>query len=108
MQEKSARRPGVFAPKSGRLELTDLDKAILGHLPDEGSKRGKYLPEARTVAQLKKLLADGELTSGLISGRLRLMATVGLTTSVPIPGGDGGGRGWQKRKAADSGRLKAV
>lgn len=91
------RSHGTFAPKSGKMQLTDLDKAILAQLPPIGAKRGKYLPDARTVAQIKKALADSELTSDLIGGRLRLMAAVGLVASTPLPGSSSRGLGWQKK-----------
>jgi hypothetical protein len=79
-------------------DLTDLDFAILGTIPMEGSKLGNhtYAKQVRTISE-----ELGDATSGQINGRLRSMKAKGLVTSVVMqPAAHG--RGWQRTAKAAS------
>lgn len=89
--------------------LDDIDRAILAHLPDEGTKVGPYVPDAPTANEIQKRLGDPKKTgvrSNLIGSRLGAMKLDGLVVSKKPPR-SGGTLGWQrteqgKREAADA------
>jgi len=91
------RRHGVYVPRSGEFEMTEVDWAILGTLPKQGEKVGKFIPKARNVQDIRKDLGDPVLTSNLIAGRLRWLRAAGYASPVKMPAsrGGGGALGWQ-------------
>lgn len=95
----SERRYGTFIPKSGNIELMDIDYAILRLLPPVGTRVGKYLPDAPTSNQVTRKLDDATLKASLVAGRLRQLRAAGYATPIKTVGGGnatGGGKGWQR------------
>lgn len=73
----------------------DLDAAIIAFLPDQGAKRGKYLPDARTTRQIADELDDPEVKPPNLARRLQELAKDGLV--VPVVGiTDNGRHLWQR------------
>ena len=89
---------GTFVPVDGKMELTELDWAILRLLPPPGAKIGKYILDARSTPEVRRELADNALTSGVIAGRMRWLRAVGYATPVSTPGRGSKGKGWQQTK----------
>lgn len=52
-----------------RLDLDPLDLAILGALPEEGTRIGKYLLDTRNVRQIARDLDDPHVTTTIIGRR---------------------------------------
>lgn len=83
------------------MKLDDLDLAILDVLPDEGSRLGKYLIDARDSTRIKKALEDPYLTPNIIGRRLTDLHGLGLVVQ-PTSRGSKGGRLWQRTEKAKS------
>jgi len=84
-------------------DFWELDSAILNLLPNKGAKIGKYLPDARSVAEIKKELGDDTLTSDVVATRLRVLKLKGFAILVPVVGrAHRGGNGWQRTASANT------
>lgn len=59
-----------------------LHRAIIEVLPDEGSRRGKYLLDGRTSADIHRALDDSELTTAAIGRRLAELKKTGLVVDA--------------------------
>lgn len=81
-----------------RFDVTPLDLAILGALPDEGAMQA-WDYEGRTVAELSAHLsgqAGQEVTPARIQARLRTMKAEGQELVIDQPGGANNKRKWQR------------
>lgn len=72
---------------SGLVEPLDL--WILDLLPKEGAMVLGAYPDGILVSKIKSQIANGQLKSDLISSRLRVMKTMGLTVNMPGVGTSG-------------------
>lgn len=81
------------------MKLDDLDLAILDVLPDEGSRLGKYLVDARDSKRIKKALEDPYLTPNIIGRRLTDLQGLGLVVQATTRAAHGG-RLWQRTEKA--------
>lgn len=78
-KRKPDSRRGVYLP------MLPLDVLILKELPKEGTMFMGVYPEGASIRDVQKVVAEGRLTSSMISTRLRVLHLFGLVTGVTIP-----------------------
>jgi hypothetical protein len=72
-------RRGVYLP------VLPLDVLILKELPKVGTTFMGVYPEAASIADLRKKIAEGKLPSSLIGTRLRVLHQFGMAEAVTVP-----------------------
>ena len=74
-----------MATPKGPYVPIPLDREILRLLPDEGTMFMSVYPEGPSVKNLQKLIAEGKISTTIISSRLRLMRQYGHVVKVQVP-----------------------
>lgn len=68
--------------------IEPLDFMIIDTLPDEGTNVGLY-QVGETIRQLRKKLGEGNISTGSLAARVRLLGQAGLTRQVRMVGTSG-------------------
>ena len=107
MANEQKSESGLFAGP-GEYEADAFDLDVLRLLPDEGTKKGKYMQDAMSVRQVKRAL-DPTLKPGFIATRMKRLRDEGLVISMTLIGETKHGLGWQRtekgRQLATAGTL---